>query len=715
MSLKDLFSKAPSPPPLSEEPWPQPVPSSSNSSSNCHCMSPLYSATARPTVDEFLRTNYLMIPEFVQQVNRAKIAANKEGVGQSVVFEESTSLQGTAHRRKIISFDSLTRDINSENTEKKEDGIKEIKGCDSSVKRGASGAKSIDVSIDTTAAQNQASVRDIVVPPLLKPKPRVKKVMKGGTLVTIPAPQIRKRPPQGFTANDENNVESGVLSEQSKGGKSVIEACLLERTQNKIDQSCKDDPSNNQLATGKHDLVTPTHGSKDIPGEVSSHQREVSGSEIVPKKCQETQVLVSFIDNNVPQDDKNNTDENSDFGENRSFNTMALLEKDSTNPKEIVDKRSEETPTGPMQESIKAKSNDEFKGNIPLEESEALSSEDTNLSENQGEYFSDYQTLDKDLVRDLKEKHISKNTDGSTTRVLEPLRPGSILAQLKSPQNSSTKKQEELSSDLPKATGSSMAKQSSEKLNMSDEEHSEKIKQNENSHQNQLSSDEKSQLTEIIHGDKEVTGRTRESCAKGIDRNAEECGIENSDAGNHDTGVFNESADVKKDCTGSIDSINSDHNANGNDDQENGDDDYDKDDDDDGNDNTKSVDKGDSVADDGGDEYAELVMVESTSDEDEEEYDNFLIDENESDGEESKVKSDYEAEDMDLDSDNEGDTGGISFHQDTTIGQRVKYSRGRQKDNKRTARNRKKKFRKKKRARRQNQVCIKRKHSFCLE
>ena len=260
-----------------------------------------------------------------------------------------------------------------------------------------------------------------------------------------------------------------------------------------------------------------------------------------------------------------------------------------------------------------------------------------------------------------------------------------------------------------------MAKQSSEKLNMSDEEHSEKIKQNENSHQNQLSSDEKSQLTEIIHGDKEVTGRTRESCAKGIDRNAEECCIENSDAGNHDTGVFNESADVKKDCTGSIDSINSDHNANDNDDQENGDDDYDKDDDDDGNDNTKSVDKGDSVADDGGDEYAELVMVESTSDEDEEEYDNFLIDENESDGEESKVKSDYEAEDMDLDSDNEGDTGGISFHQDTTIGQRVKYSRGRQKDNKRTARNRKKKFRKKKRAKRQNQVCIKRKHSFCLE
>lgn len=179
MSLKDLFSKAPSPPPLSEEPWPQPVPSSSNSSSNCHCMSPLYSATARPTVDEFLRTNYLMIPEFVQQVNRAKIAANKGGAGQSVVFEESTSLQGTAHRRKIISFDSLTRDINSENTEKKEDGIKEIKGCDSSVKRGASGAKSIDVSIDTTAAQNQASVRDIVVPPLLKPKPRVKKSDEG--------------------------------------------------------------------------------------------------------------------------------------------------------------------------------------------------------------------------------------------------------------------------------------------------------------------------------------------------------------------------------------------------------------------------------------------------------------------------------------------------------------------------------------------------------
>lgn len=42
----------------------------------------------------------------------------------------------------------LIWDINSENIEKKEDGIKEIKGCDLSVKCGVSGVKSIDVSID---------------------------------------------------------------------------------------------------------------------------------------------------------------------------------------------------------------------------------------------------------------------------------------------------------------------------------------------------------------------------------------------------------------------------------------------------------------------------------------------------------------------------------------------------------------------------------------
>lgn len=61
-------------------------------------------------------------------------------------------------------------------------------------------------------------------------------------------------------------------------------------------------------------------------------------------------------------------------------------------------------------------------------------------------------------------------------------------------------------------------------------------------------------------------GRIRESCVKGIDRNVEECGIENFDVGNYDIGVFNESVDVKKDCIGFIDSINSDYNVNDNDD-----------------------------------------------------------------------------------------------------------------------------------------------------
>lgn len=125
-------------------------------------------------------------------------------------------------------------------------------------------------------------------------------------------------------------------------------------------------------------------------------------------------------------------DENFDFGENRFFNIMVLLEKDSINFKEIVDKRFEEIFIGFMQELIKVKLNDEFKGNILLEEFEVFSFEDINLSENQGEYFSDYQILDKDLVRDLKEKYISKNIDGSIMRVFELLRFGFILVQFKS-------------------------------------------------------------------------------------------------------------------------------------------------------------------------------------------------------------------------------------------------------------------------------------------
>ncbi|XP_022790123.1 uncharacterized protein LOC111329640 [Stylophora pistillata] len=218
MPLKDLFSKAPSPFPPNEEPWPQPDHSSSNSSSSGYRMSPLYSATARPTVEEFLRTNYLMIPEFVLQVNRAKVAENKGHVHQSMPSEETTSIQGTAHRCQIISFDSATRDVTSDKIERKEDGEKEVKGDDSTVQRRASGSKGMDMHRDTFAAQKQTSGRDIVVPPPLKPKPRVKKVMKGGCLVTIPAPQIMIRAPHGSTANGGNNVESGALSEHSEAG-----------------------------------------------------------------------------------------------------------------------------------------------------------------------------------------------------------------------------------------------------------------------------------------------------------------------------------------------------------------------------------------------------------------------------------------------------------------------------------------------------------------
>ena len=118
MPLKDLFAKAPSPLPPSEEPWPR-----SETSREKSRQSSLHSATARPTLDEFLRTNYLMIPDFLLKVTQAKVAARAGKSNhdfQSAAYEQSVLNFGTVQGRSTSSTSTNVSSCNiaNNNTDK---------------------------------------------------------------------------------------------------------------------------------------------------------------------------------------------------------------------------------------------------------------------------------------------------------------------------------------------------------------------------------------------------------------------------------------------------------------------------------------------------------------------------------------------------------------------------------------------------------------------
>ena len=211
MPLKDLFAKAPPPLPPSEEPWPR-----SETSREKYRQSSLHSATARPTLDEFLRTNYLMIPDFLLKVTQAKVAARtgKSNHGFLSAASEQSMLNFGTVQGRISSASAVSSCNIVSNTDKE---VKFIESRGTQEKEAAASPK-IGSTQNTdklcTVLSRKQSCEEIQVPPPLKPKPRVKKVMRGGSLVTIPPPQPRSKAIQ-------EPVKDG-----GKSTFSVIDVCL---------------------------------------------------------------------------------------------------------------------------------------------------------------------------------------------------------------------------------------------------------------------------------------------------------------------------------------------------------------------------------------------------------------------------------------------------------------------------------------------------------
>ena len=693
MPLKDLFAKAPPPLPPSEEPWPR-----SETSREKFRQSSLHSATARPTLDEFLRTNYLMIPDFLLKVNQAKVAARtgkSSHDAQSAASKQTMLTFGTVQGRSISSASANVSSCNIVSNTDKEVKIIESRGTQEKDPKASPSIRSTKNSdMLCTVLSRKQSCEEIQVPPPLKPKPRVKKVMRGGSLVTIPPPQPRRQ----------ESVKDG-----GKGMFSDIDVCLMSSPDGR-DAAC-DVSERSTEETTENPSFKETHDGQELAKnessvncgceadnlvtKVSTRDNRGCGTEILTEDCELKQVPLTRCNAAISEKSHNTSYGNShdNFNECDSNTCSSATPKPDESidlfgedPEVILDKGSEKLSNKELQVEFTSgpKSDSDLKAAI-TKESE-VNSDDPRLSGNL-ERVQDLDGTPPALVPE--EMTICKDPLEETKTEPRPQGIAVVDPQIITMDNPIImEKSADLSHKL--VAESSIVKQTpaNSKEGQSAIEPSEKNTSGSNPSDKLGNDKEDKHLKAIDDKDNEINCYLGEqnappnSIGEITEINTKAC---------DDTAV-NENDD-KKNKSVSLSSI---------DDGEY--DDIDNDQVDDDSDDDHDVYVKDNQADDGNEEYAELVMDDSTSEE-EDECDDYPGNDSDSDEEEDGLKSDYEAEDMNLDSDTESATGGITSYQDTTIGARVSQSRRKLQREKRKAKNQKKKA-SKKRAKAAKQVHV---------
>ena len=683
MPLKDLFAKAPSPLPPSEEPWPR-----SQNSREKFSQSSLYSATARPTLDEFLRTNYLMIPDFLLQVTQAKVAA-RTGRGvhdfQSAAPKQSMLNFGTVqgHSTSSASANVSSSSIVS-NTDREVKMVENRATQEKEPTASPAIRRSKNSDVLCTVLSRKQNCEEIQVPLPLKPKPRVKKVMRGGSLVTIPPPKPRNKPRQ-------ESVEDG-----GKSTFSDIDACLISSPEGR-DNAC-DVSERSTEETVEKPNIKETHDSQQLAmnvdsvkfccetdnlvTEVSSRDNGGPRTEILTEDCEQKQVRLTLCDTAVSEKSQNTSygNSNDNFNESDSNACSSAASKADENivllsmdPEVIQDKGSEKLHVSDkeLQGEFLSGPKGDSDSKVPIVKESEVVIEDPKLSGNIDRAFCEDHD-ETPPVLDPEEIIISKDP---LLQVIVAVDPQLHLRTTDSPRTT------EKSADLPHklVTKSSNVKQT---LANNKEGHSDsagdpgkKITSGSNPSEKLGNDKEDKHLKAIDDKDNEITYNcsNNEQNDPANRCNAEE--ITDINAKGCDHTAVND--DDKKSDSESVSSTD--------------------DDEDDNNDSDDVDDDGNDVhfKDDSSGEYAELVMDDSTSEGEDEEYDGCPVNESDSDEEEGELKSDYEAEDMNLDSDTESATGGITSYQDTTIGAGVKYPGRKLQREKRKAKNQKKKASKK--------------------
>lgn len=694
MPLEDLFSKAPNPLPHSEEPWPKlPIVNRQEAASSPmgsdHRLSPLHSATARPTLEEFLRTNYLMIPEFLAQVSQTKRAMGSVVNERSVQNMTSQQLSGlnfgdgspvlnSSDRNQGVNYSSnRANDLDEKQTTVSLNGV-ESKPCNVANKLSA-GISGRQISSD----EKQPSVTP-------KPKQRVKKVMKGGLMVTIPAPKPRNRTlpcVDGSPNNKSKAVSSTVMPERRECRKSAVD--LLGRKN--LEESVSGTFHLVQ-AEMKGDLHKLPQGDGDLQEEVSIVESKQLQYEGLKEK----------------------------FGQN----SASLISKCSVHGL-CLGKNNGIAISGDSSQDLsmsKSSSNDK--------ESDVLCNKDPQMAQNmktggkvQGKPTDDLTTLNGKSVGEAFAKECESDPDRKPASYKEDAQEPKINEEPVGEDDKGHRDYHDSLDPLVEANkDSSIINRTVDvpcDLHIMTLDQTSDLRDIEECHYAKESSDSNGTHVENDNhssvGGVETPGSitTVYNCCVVSGEDVLNTDVENNNAittqandnkqTNYGGAVVNNS-----DLTALVRSIDVTENGEvteGSNDVNNSVSDGRGHDVDHVEDRDNVCIKGNSSTEESDEDYAELVMNDSNSDDQEEgDFLNSPGHEDESDEAEGEVRSDYEPEDMNLDSDTESTFGGIIFHQDTALIESRKCARNKQRA-KRKARNQRKKA-SKKRAKAEKRVCI---------
>lgn len=674
MSLKNLLSKVPALLPLTEEAWPKPAPKEDAPAHHLEARyrnSPLYSATSRPTLDEFLRTNYLMIPEFVKQVNEAKKAS---GIEESEKDVQSTaccqqSLKETAPSAHFLAEQNAGKDV-----ENKQGAVKLTEEIE--ISRTITGGKK-----STLNSQKQIASEDIEVPPPQKPKPRVKKVMKGGCLVIIPAPQPRNRSVLNTPTSAENIIKSDKANVTLADPKQ-LESHPKEALKEKNFENTSGSQARRKDVDQKSSSVHPKEGKQHLQSDILSGEHK-----------QKQVTLASFCDTDI-------------------------MEGSSQDPvRSPSKKRASVCKEG--DKSLHSSDIQDEEPVIEISNGHCVTSQKQEVNKNSGEILLKFKNLPArrgNLPQEPKESNIisSKAVTEKTDRNYE--KNAALLAA--DPEEISIGNK--LMDNLRDEVVVKPANKERDHVEEREDDSVEGLRMN----QEKIDIDDKHSTSEdgVLFGNNHFCDDLTSVYVEGHD-------VTTANDGNH-RGTANGSSMCNYDKS-------DDGDGGDDDDDDRDDDDNDDDSDESGNihddegsskytekdkdDNETSDDEDDddrngqrgeeSVSTNGKisvkvseDEYAELVMDDTNSDrEDEQDEFNPRDSDDDSDEEEGEIKSDYEPEDMHLNSDTEDCTGGITFYQDTTQRKSKNHFRNMQRK-KRKAKNQRKKA-SRKRAKAEKKVC----------
>lgn len=671
MSLKNLLSKVPALLPLTEEAWPKLAPKEDAPAHHLEASyrnSPLYSATSRPTLDEFLRTNYLMIPEFVKQVNEAKKAS---GIEESEKDVQSTACCQQSLKETAPSVHFLAEQNAGKDVENKQGAVKLTEEIE--ISRTIMGGKKV-----TLNSQKQIASENIEVPPPQKPKPRVKKVMKGGCLVIIPAPQPRNRSVHNTPTSAENIIKSDKANVTLADPKQ-LESHPKEALKEKNFENTSGSQARQKDVDQKSSSVHPKGGKQHLQSDILSGEHK-----------QKPVTLASFCDTDImvessqdpvisPSKKRASVCKEGD----KSLHSRDIQDEEPvieisnghcvTSQKEEVNKNSGEI-------LLKLKNLPARRGDLPLEPKKSNVISSKALTEKTDRNYEKNAAL---LAADPEEISIGN-------KLMDNLQDEAVVK----PANKERDHVEEREDDSVEGL-----RMNQEKIDI-DDKHS--TSEDGVLYRNNHLCDD---LTSVYVEGHDVT-TANDGNNSGTANGSSMCNYDKSDDGDRD------------DDDGDGDNDDDDNDESGNIHDDKGgtkytekDKDHNETSDDEDHDDHNGQGGEESVSTNGKisvkvseDEYAELVMDDTNSDREDEQDDfNPRDSDDDSDEEEGEIKSDYEPEDMHLNSDTEDCTGGITFYQDTTQRKSKNHFRNMQRK-KRKAKNQRKKA-SRKRAKAEKKVC----------